>query len=185
MTSSFQATTRILTRKRIGPFFTYSPWDLVSEQCVFGHRKRRIRLNGRPTAEDFCVFTKISVPCGRPFSQALSSAYGNGTYMFNDKQLKNKDYSWWLKRRNCTCRAGCTECRRVRQQTPIAHFGSTLSTASKDVTMNIMMGNPQPTKSSDKVFLALRQYWTVASHHSNMSNAGIEMCLKPSMCLLG
>ena len=87
---------------------------------------------------------------------------------------------WESKRWNCTCRAGSTEYARAHQQTPSAHFWSTSSTASKDVTMNIMMGNQQPTMwPSDRVFLALCQHWTVESHHSyTTSNAGIEDVFK-------
>ena len=48
-----QASTRILTQNRIGQFFTYPPWDLVSEKSVFGPRKHRLRLDGRPTEKTF------------------------------------------------------------------------------------------------------------------------------------
>ena len=49
MTSSFAYLVSIhtLTRKRRELFFSFSPWDLVSK-CVCRHRKRQIRLDGRP-----------------------------------------------------------------------------------------------------------------------------------------
>ena len=65
---AFQASTWIPTRKVIGPFLTYPPWDLVSEKLVFGHRKRQIRLDSQPKHTSF---HHRLVPCGRGFSNIM------------------------------------------------------------------------------------------------------------------
>ena len=56
----FQASTRILKTKlkRICPFLSYPPWNLVSEKCVFGHRKQQIRLDGLPKRRRIMRFHK-------------------------------------------------------------------------------------------------------------------------------
>ena len=41
-----------------GQFLSYTSWDLVLKKCVFGHRKRRIRLDGRPKRTCRCFHNK-------------------------------------------------------------------------------------------------------------------------------
>ena len=75
---AYQASTQILTRKRIGPLLPYLPWDLVSKKCVFGHRKCWIPLDGWPKRTRLLRFHKkiVSVWTG-PKSDALCGAMHN------------------------------------------------------------------------------------------------------------
>ena len=45
---------------------THPPWDVVSEQCVFGQRKRRIRVDSRPKCTRLMRYHQIVCVDGAP-----------------------------------------------------------------------------------------------------------------------
>lgn len=98
---------------------------------------------------------------------------------------------WGSERWNRTYRAKNTDYVKARQQPAIASFCSNISTASDDVnatTLDVTLGNPQPTMSADlraicgsTATLRAEVIWvlrTVTSHNSYRSNDGIEEVFK-------
>lgn len=140
-----------------------------------------------------------------------------GKCKFNYKWLEENEYSWLRSVPGNVYEANCIICRKnfklgtmgirvveshvqskkhrdyvkARQQPAIASFCSTISTASNDVnatTLDVTMGNPQPTMSADlraicgsTATLRAEVIWvlrTVTSHNSYRSNDGIEEVFK-------